>query len=161
MRSFKTRTRKFRGNHTAGWGRTQRHRKKGKRAGRGVTTGRFKSNKSYFLKQKKLGFPEPEWKIGKNGFKRPQDMVRIYNTNAMNLKDLDYKLDNLVQEKKASKTGTTYMINLKDLNVQKLLGRGEIKKKVNITVDKASENAVEKVKAAGGKVTLIVAEASK
>jgi len=41
--------------------------------------------------------------------------------------------------------------NLNDLNIQKVLGRGEINKKINITVNKASKKAIEKVEAAGGK----------
>jgi ribosomal protein L15 len=41
------------------------------------------------------------------------------------------------------------------MDVQKLLGKGEIRKKVNISVKTASEKAIEKVKAAGGKVVLI------
>jgi len=46
---------------------------------------------------------------------------------------------------------------LKDLNVQKILGRGEVNNKINVTVDKASKRAVEKIESAGGKVTLLVA----
>ncbi|TES98111.1 MAG: ribosomal protein L15 family protein [Promethearchaeota archaeon] len=41
---------------------------------------------------------------------------------------------------------------MKDLNVQKILGRGEINNKINITVDKASKRAIEKIESAGGSV---------
>jgi len=44
---------------------------------------------------------------------------------------------------------------LKDINVQKILGRGTINKKVNLTVNKASKRAIEKIESAGGKVTLL------
>ncbi|TFG17261.1 MAG: ribosomal protein L15 family protein, partial [Promethearchaeota archaeon] len=37
----------------------------------------------------------------------------------------------------------------------KILGRGEINKKINITVKKASERAIQKIEAAGGKVTVL------
>ncbi|MHA2391359.1 MAG: uL15m family ribosomal protein, partial [Promethearchaeota archaeon] len=57
--------------------------------------------------------------------------------------------------KKASKSGNTYNINLNDINVQKVLGRGMINKSINITVKKASRKAIEKVESAGGKITLI------
>jgi len=73
----------------------------------------------------------------------------------MNIKDLDNQLEILVQDKKATKSGSTYTINLGDINIDKILGRGEINKKVNITVKKASESAIRKIEAAGGKVTLI------
>ena len=109
----------------------------------------------YYLKQKRLGFPDPEWRLGKTGFKRPQDINRIYQVNTLNVKDLDIKLDKFIEQNKASKSGTTYSVNLNDLNVQKILGRGEINKKVNVSVKKASERAIEKIESAGGKVTLL------
>ena len=155
MRKFPRRIRKMRGVRTRGYGRVGQHRKKGQRVGRGKTTQWKKSMKSFYLKQKELGFPDPDWEMGKTGFKRPQDMVRLSQVNSLNIKDLDYKIDLLVEEKKATKSGNTYTINLNDLNIQKILGRGEIKKQINVSVKKASGKAVEKIEAAGGKVTLL------
>ncbi len=144
----------MRGTRTQGYGRVGQHRKAGQRAGKGKTTGWKKSKKSYYLKQKELGFPDPDWDFGKRGFKRPQDINRIYHVNALNIKDLDSKIEDLTLKNVATKTGNTYTINLKDINVQKILGRGVINKKINLTVDKASKRAVEKIESAGGKVTL-------
>ena len=42
----------------------------------------------------------------------------------------------------------------------KLLATGELKKKLEFTVDKASEKAIQKVEKAGGKVTLLSTKAS-
>lgn len=155
MRKFKSKTRKKRGTRTVGYGRVGQHRKTGQRVGRGTTTQLKKTMKSYYLKQKKLGFPDPKWRLGKTGFKRPQDINRIYKVNTVNVKDLDIKLDKFTEQDKATKSGNTYTINLDDLNVQKILGRGEINKKVNVSVKKATERAIEKIESAGGKVTLI------
>jgi len=155
MRKFPKRIRKMRGTRTCGYGRVGQHRKAGQRAGKGKTTQWQKSKKSYYLKQKELGFPDPDWEMGKKGFKRPQDMVRLSTINTVNVKDLDYKIEKLVEEKKATKSGDTYTINLVSVNIQKVLGRGEINKKVNVTVNKASERAVQKIEAAGGKVTIL------
>lgn len=155
MRKYPKRIRKMRGSRVCGYGRVGQHRKTGQRAGRGLTTQWKKSMYSYYLKQKELGFPDPNWNLTKKGFKRPQDMVRIYKVNTMNVKDLDLKIDDLVQEKKATKSGNTYSINLNELDVQKVLGRGEIQKKINIQVKKASKQAIEKVQAAGGKISLL------
>lgn len=130
------------------------HRKSGQRAGRGKTTQWKKSKKSYYLKQKELGFPDPDWDFGKKGFKRPQDLTRIYQVNTINVKDLDQKIDNLVLDKKASKSGNSYTINLNEINIQKLLGKGNIDKAITITVNKASQKAIEKIQEAGGKITL-------
>jgi large subunit ribosomal protein L15 len=155
MRKFPGKIRKKRGTRTQGYGRVGQHRKTGQRAGRGKTTQWKKSKRSYYLKQKELGFPDPDWNIGKKGFKRPQDIVRINQVNTLNIRDLDNQIENLVFNNKATKTGNKYAINLNDINVQKILGRGQIKKSINITVNKASKSAIEKVEAAGGKVTLI------
>ncbi|MGB5910363.1 MAG: uL15 family ribosomal protein [Promethearchaeia archaeon] len=156
MRKFSKKIRKKRGTRTCGYGRVGQHRKTGQRAGRGKTTQWKKSKKSYYLKQKELGFPDPDWKMGKKGFKRPQDITRIYKTNTLNIKDLDQKIDKLVLENIASKTGNTYIINLNDVNIQKILGRGEINKKINVSVKRASKQAMEKIEAAGGKITLLL-----
>ena len=41
-----------------------------------------------------------------------------------------------------------HILNLENLNIQKILGRGEINKKVNVTVKKASKSALDKIKKA-------------
>ena len=155
MRKYPKKIRKKRGTRTIGYGRVGQHRKTGQRAGKGKTTQWKKSKRSYYLKQKELGFPDPDWDIGKKGFKRPQDIVRLSTVNIVNVKDLDYKIDKYVDDKKATKSGDTYTINLEGVNIQKVLGRGEINKKINITVNKASERAVQKIEDAGGKVTIL------
>ncbi len=144
----------MRGRRTHGYGRVGQHRKTGQRAGRGKTTQWKKSKKSYYLKQKELGFPDPDWDFGKKGFKKPQDIIRIYKVNTINVKDLDQKIDNLVIGKKATKSGNTYSINMNEINIQKILGKGEINKVINVTVNKASQKAIEKIEGAGGKITL-------
>ncbi len=155
MRKFPRKVLKMRGSRTHGYGVVGQHRKTGQRAGRGKTTQWKKSKKSYYLKQKELGFPDPDWDMGKKGFKRPQDINRIYQVNTMNVKDLDLKIDNFVLDKKATKSGNSYSINLNEFNIQKLLGNGEINRTINISVNKASKRAIEKIEAAGGKITLI------
>ena len=155
MRKFPKKVRKMRGTRTHGYGRVGQHRKAGQRAGKGKTTQWKKSKKSYYLKQKELGFPDPDWDFGKRGFKIPQDINRIYQVNALNVKDLDSKIEELTKNNIASKSGNTYTIDLKDVNIQKILGRGEINKKINISVNKASKRAIEKIESAGGKVTLL------
>ena len=150
MRKYPKKIRKMRGTRTCGYGRVGQHRKTGQRAGRGKTTQWKKSKRSLYLKQKELGFPDPDWIMGKKGFKRPQDMVRLSKVNSINVKDLDYRIENI-----AKKSADTYNINLNDINIQKLLGRGQINKKINVSVNKASKKAIEKIEAAGGKVTLL------
>ena len=155
MRKYPRKVQKMRGRRTRGFGKVGQHRKTGQRAGRGKTTQWKKSKKSYYLKQKELGFPDPDWKMGKKGFKRPQDINRIYKINTLNVKDLDQKIENFVLENKATKSGNTFNINLSNIDIQKVLGRGNLNKTINITVNKASKRAIEKIEAAGGKITLL------
>ena len=154
MRTYARKVLKMRGRRTRGYGKVGQHRKSGQRAGRGKTTQWKKSKKSYYLKQKELGFPDPDWDMGKKGFKRPQDINRIYQVNTLNVKDLDIKIDSYVLDKKATKSGNSYNINLNEMNIQKLLGNGEINRVINISVNKASKRAIEKIEAAGGKISL-------
>jgi len=155
MRKYPRKVQKMRGRRTRGFGKVGQHRKTGQRAGRGKTTQWKKSKKSYYLKQKELGFPDPDWKMGKKGFKRPQDINRIYKIHTLNVKDLDQKIENFVLDNKATKSGNTFNINLNNINIQKVLGRGNLNKTINITVNKASKRAIEKIEAAGGKITLL------
>ena len=155
MRKYPRKVQKMRGRRTRGFGKVGQHRKTGQRAGRGKTTQWKKSKKSYYLKQKELGFPDPDWKMGKKGFKRPQDINRIYKIRTLNVKDLDQKIENFVLDNKATKSGNTFNINLNNINIQKVLGRGNLNKTINITVNKASKRAIEKIEAAGGKITLL------
>jgi large subunit ribosomal protein L15 len=154
-RKHKKKIRKKRGTRTIGYGRVGQHRKTGQRAGRGKTTQWKKSKKSYYLKQKELGFPDEDWKVGKTGFKRPQDVVRLSKVNTINVKDLDLNIDTYLEKNAVDKSGKTYNINLNEMNIQKILGRGQVTKKFNITVEKASKRAIEKIEEAGGKVTLL------
>lgn len=152
---FKKERLKRRAQRTHGYGRIGAHRGSGRRGGVGLTTGKFKHKWSYTMKQKALGWPDPRWMIGKHGFKRPQNIQRIESVNTINVKDLDVNIEKLVEQGKATKAGKDkYTIDLAGLNIQKLLGSGAISKKIEITVAKASPRAVEKVKKAGGKVTL-------
>ena len=154
MRKYPKKIRKKRGTRTIGYGVVGQHRKTGQRAGRGKTTQWKFSKKSYYLKQKELGFPDPDWIMGAHGFKRPQKIQRISRVNTMNVKELDMKIDTLSSQNLATKSGASYSIDLNALNIQKVLGRGEISKPINVTVNKASRQAIEKIEAAGGKVIL-------
>ncbi len=151
-RNFMKETRVRRGLRTHGYGRITGHGRYGGHGGKGKTTGRFKHKKTFMWNQKKLGWPDPDWRPGKDGFQRPEKVQRLTHVNAINVKDLDLRIDKLVEQGVAEKKGSTYTINLADINIQKLLGTGKISKKIEVTVEKTSAGAVEKIKKAGGKI---------
>ena len=163
---FKKNSRKNSGRRTHGFGNCQGHRKSGHKAGHGITNTWKKGMKSYALKQKALGYPEKfgknrenPWKHGKHGFHRPEKVVRASKINYINIGALNTQIDKWVENNLAEKDGTVYTINLQNVNYQKILARGSIDKKINVTVKKASKFAIEEIENAGGKV--IIAESVK
>ncbi|MEK6936750.1 MAG: uL15 family ribosomal protein [Nanoarchaeota archaeon] len=120
------------GSYTYGWGSKKKHRKAGNRGGHGMSgTGkRSDHRKTMILKQFGHAY------FGKTGFKRPQKVLLKIKT--INVQDL-----NKFKEDK---------INLLNLGYNKLLGKGNINKKITVIVPKFSESAKEKIEKAGGQV---------
>ena len=81
-------------------------------------------------------------------------MRRIYAVNAINIKDIELNLAEWLEAGKVEKKGTKYIIDLKSLHYNKLLGSGNVTKPMEITVEKASKKAIEKLKAAKVMLTL-------
>lgn len=137
---------KMRGNHTHG---------RGKKAGRGAGLaggrGRAGANKHRFLMLQILGgkhehLAAKRW--GRVGFKyRSRDGNPKPET--VNVGDLALRFPGQAE------------VDLKAQGIGKLLGSGEISHKVSVKVDHASAGAIEKVKAAGGQVTVLVAKVEK
>ena len=88
--------------------------------------------------------------FGKYGFKSKNTTV----IKAVNVAYLESKADSLGEMKLAKKEGDAYVINLSDLGYNKLLNKGNVKKKFKITTEFSSAGAVEKIKAAGGDVSV-------
>ena len=113
------------------------------RSGGGVKAG-FEGGQTPFLRRM------PKLK----GFKNPTKITyQIIKTSDLNTFDegTEVKLDDLLKKG---------LISKKNLPVKLLEGKDELKKAVNITIDKASKKAIEKVEAAKGKV-IIIEKASK
>ena len=113
---------------------------RGKKAGRGAglrggrgNAGLSKHRYMYMLKNMPNHF-------GRHGFKRPKSIVK--KDKIINVGDLEGRFP-------GKKT-----INLTDEGFDKLLGGGDVSTKIKITVNSASEKAVEKIKKQGGEVIL-------
>jgi large subunit ribosomal protein L15 len=131
----RTKTKKFRGSMTHG---------KGKKAGRGAGLrggrGNAGLNKHKVMYMNKY-MPDH---FGRHGFKRPQSILKEDKT--INVGEIEEKFPGKKD------------INLTELGYDKLLGAGRIKGKLKITVDSASEKAVEKIEEQGGKIILSTEE---
>jgi large subunit ribosomal protein L15 len=131
----KRRNKGFRGYKSHGWGSKKKHRGSGSRGGFGMAgTGKRADTKKPTI----INLYGNDY-FGRKGFIVPT----AQKYDAINLRDL-----NLLIEKKSIKEE----INLGDYGYKKLLATGELKFTIKIIVEKASANAIEKVKKVGGSV---------
>jgi len=134
-------TRWKRGTRTCGYGRVGQHRKTGTKGRR--RPGRHKHLWTYVLKY------EPDY-FGKHGFKSPKSKGReIAEINIGDIEDIIRRLEEA--GKLEERDGLPYL-DLKALGYDKLLGMGELKRPVVLSVPSFSRKALEKVKAIGGKI---------
>jgi large subunit ribosomal protein L15 len=148
-----------RGSKTHGWGAMKKHRGAGNRGGRGnAGSGKRGDQKkpSYWNALRPHDQKKGKAYFGKHGFAsvQPVDYVII------NVQELNRQLPSWAAEKKVTKSGDSYTVDLGTLGYTKLLGTGKISHKVKVTVRKASPGAVEKISAAGGSVTVLDGEAA-
>jgi large subunit ribosomal protein L15 len=113
---------------------------KGKKGGRGAGLRGGKGNaglcKHKFMYMNKY----MPGHYGVHGFKRPQSILKEEKT--INVGEIEEKYP-------GKKT-----INLTEEGYDKILGAGQIKSKIKITINKASEKAIGKIKEQGGDIIL-------
>ncbi len=166
----KPKIKKIRGSRTCGSGSHKNNsRGRGCRGGSG-NAGMFKHK---YIKAVKEGY-----EIGKYGFNRPnrsdvkafkavRETLRelkkegklddytyryLYSRPELNVGELSFIIDRLVENGLAEKEGDVYSIDLSVLGYTKLLGTGKVDKAIKVSVLKATPRAVEKIEAAGGSV---------
>lgn len=135
---------RFRGTQTHGYGSKKKHRGAGSRGGRGGTGKRGDSLKPSIWKDTDY--------FGKHGFK----VARVEKIKAINIRDIQDGIKNIVKRGLAKEEKGSYSIDLKELGYNKLLSTGKVKDKLSIKVKYASAKAIEKIEKAGGKVEVQV-----
>ncbi len=150
MKFKKKKIKKQRGSKTHGYGSMKKHRGAGNRGGRGLAgTGKRGDAKKPSINKKRY--------FGKYGFKGKKRKKR----KIINIKDIEQILPKLVEKKQAEKKGNTFIIDLKKLGYDKLLSGGNVKNKLEIGVDFASKNAIEKIQKNNGKVNILKGKKAK
>ncbi|BBA22354.1 50S ribosomal protein L15 [Mycoplasmopsis bovirhinis] len=129
--------------------RVEKHRKgRGHAAGKGKQAGKGQSGQNK-RKGHRLGFEggQTPWfrRIGKRGFTN----VNHVEYQVFNLKDIEERFENNAQITVEALFESGLVKRRLPI---KLLGNGQLTKKVTITVNKASASALEAVEKAGGKV---------
>jgi large subunit ribosomal protein L15 len=143
------RTSKLRGKRTHGRGK-KAGRGAGKRGGRG-NAGLHKHKYMTAVKKRDPHF-------GDYGFKRHPSLAVRKKT--INLAELEEGLDEIILEGFAERTKNIVTVDLGRMGKDKLLGRGQVRTKMKILVDEASESAIRKVEKAGGEVVISGTEES-
>ncbi|MEK6835032.1 MAG: uL15 family ribosomal protein [Nanoarchaeota archaeon] len=87
--------------------------------------------------------------FGKFGFIRPAKM--FVNVKAINISDIDQKLDYYLNKNLIIKEKDSYILNLAKLGYDKLIGAGIIKNKYKV-IGKVSKKARDKIEKLGGTV---------
>jgi large subunit ribosomal protein L15 len=135
---------KQRGSRTCGWGLV--HRGSGQKGGAGNAGTGKKAN----AKAPRPGLWTKQL-MGKHGFihhgKAEPDVT-------INLRDLEDKLPLLLREKLAAESAGAVTIDIGKAGYTKVLGSGRVTRKWRIIAQGASPDAVEKIKAAGGELTV-------
>ena len=118
---------------------------KGKTAGRGTkgTKARYQVRAGFEGGQLPLHMRLPKLRGFKNPFRAEYQVVNLDRIQELFPSGGDVTVAELVAKGAVRKNQPV-----------KVLGNGEITVKVNVTVDKASASAIEKIKAAGGSVTV-------
>lgn len=140
--SKKKKSSKRRGDREQGRGK-KKGRGAGLRGGRGHA-GRHKHKRVHYAK---LG---QEFGYTNFGFKIPDEAQKL--VISVNVEELDARLPMLVEMGEVQKQGDTYVVDLTKMGVDKLLGGGQIRSKVKITVATATPGAKSKVEEAGGAI---------
>ena len=144
-------SRKLRGRtRTMGWGRIGQHRKSGSRGGKGAA-GLGKHKWTWTIKY------APTW-FGKRGFNPPR--IRVgYRPVTMNLKDVEDLVARMVMEGRVRKEDGRIVVDLAGMGVHKLLGEGRVTQPLKVIVPLASDEAVRKIREAGGEVVQLARQA--
>ena len=87
--------------------------------------------------------------FGKFGFKRPQKV--IIKTKAINISKIDENLDYYISKNLITKEKDHYVVNLKKLGYDKIIGAGVINNKYKV-LGRISKKAREKIEKLGGMI---------
>ncbi|MBI4159393.1 50S ribosomal protein L15 [Candidatus Woesearchaeota archaeon] len=138
---------RYRGSHTHGGGAKKKRRGSGNRGGFGMAG----TGKRAGQKKPSILTTVGNAYYGKSGFHRPKKVVK--KIHAINVFDLEKKLDFYVAKNLVKKDRDKYIIDLSDLGYNKVLGAGLVTKALDIKVSLFSKRAKEKIEKAGGSLS--------
>ncbi len=126
-----------------GYGSSKKNRGAGNRGGRG-NAGSGKKGQS--KKMQKDGVQE----MGERGFnsrKEPQ--------NGINLRDIDQRIQEFVEEGTAEQDGNSYVFHAEEAGYDKILGGGKLTQEIEIHAEKFSSSAERKIEESGSEAVVL------
>lgn len=136
---------RMRASHTHGGGAKKKRRGSGHRGGFGMAGSGKRADQKKPTILKLYG---NEY-FGKFGFKRPQKV--IIKTKAINISKIDENLDYYISKNLITKEKDHYVVDLKKLGYDKIIGAGVINNKYKVS-GRISKKAREKIEKLGGMI---------
>jgi len=141
---MKKRIKRIRGTRTCGGGSHKKRRGSGSKGG----VGNAGAYDVHVIRSLKMGIVKGKRGSGKHQRARSEG-------KAMNIGELEEMLEELLKQGKAEAKGDGIYLDAGELGVEKLLGKGNITKKLMLKANKISKTAKEKIEQAGGVVEVV------
>jgi len=126
-----------------GYGSSKKNRGAGNRGGRGdAGSGKKAQSKN----MKKEGVNE----LGERGFNSRKDPQ-----NGINLRDIDQRIEEFVEEGSAEKDGDSYVFHAEEAGYDKILGGGKLTQEIEIHADNFSSSAERKIEESGAEAVVV------
>ncbi len=140
---MKRRIKKIRGTRTCGGGSHKKRRGKGSKGG----SGNAGAYEHHFVRSLKQGIRK-----GKRG--RPYIAIRR-DELVLNVGELEERLEELLKTGKAEARDDAFILDTTQLGISKILGKGEVTKKLIVKAKAISSIAKGKIEQAGGSVEVV------
>lgn len=128
---------------THGHGSSKKNRGAGNRGGRGNAGSGKKGQSKNMTKD---GINE----LGEHGFNSRKDPQ-----NGINLRDIDQRIQEFVEEGVAEESGQGYVFHADEAGYDKILGGGKLTQDIEIRADNFSDSAEQKIEEAGAEATVL------
>lgn len=124
-----------------GYGSSKKNRGAGNRGGRGAAG---KGKKAKHEKMTKDGVHQ----LGEHGFNSRQR-----EQNGINLRDIDQRIEEFVEEGVAEETDSGYVFHAEEAGYNKILGGGKLTREIEIQAENFSDSAEEKIEESDSEAT--------
>ena len=139
---MKKRVKRIRGTRTCGGGSHKKRRGSGSRGG----VGNAGAHSHHVVRSLKMGIIK--------GMHISHQHIR-HDEGTLNIGNLEEMLEELIREGKAEEKADGIYLDVTELGIEKILGKGKVTKKLMLTANAVTETAKGKIESAGGTVSII------